>query len=47
MLIKGTVGKHGVVLIPKSIREQLGLYKGVKVTIEDRVGEIFIKKLPL
>ena len=45
MLIKARVGARGEIIIPQEIREQLGLHKGVKITVEAKIGEIVVKKL--
>lgn len=41
-----TIGKKGVIVIPKGIREDLGLEEGTKLTIEKRKGEVVLKPIP-
>ncbi len=44
MIIKREVGEKGQVVIPKDIREYLGLDAGVNITFEARDDEVIIKK---
>ncbi|MBS3066299.1 AbrB/MazE/SpoVT family DNA-binding domain-containing protein [Candidatus Pacearchaeota archaeon] len=43
MISKREIGEKGQVVIPKDIREFLGLDKGVKITFEVRGDEVILK----
>jgi AbrB family looped-hinge helix DNA binding protein len=40
------VGQKGQVVLPKSVRERLGIQVGDEVTVEESDGEIRIRKAP-
>ena len=44
MIIKRSIGEKGQVVIPKDIREMLGLKKGSEVTFEVANDEVKLKK---
>ena len=44
MIIIREIGEKGQVVIPKDIREHLGLNMGVKITFEVKDDEIIVKK---
>lgn len=44
MIIKREIGEKGQVVIPKDIREYLGLDVGANITFEARDNEVVIKK---
>jgi len=44
MIIKREIGEKGQVVIPKDIREHLGLDIGVNITFEVKANEVIIKK---
>jgi AbrB family looped-hinge helix DNA binding protein len=44
MIIKREIGEKGQVVIPKDIREHLGLNIGVNITFEVKDNEVIIKK---
>ena len=44
-MLTGKVGAKGEVIIPKEMRDALGLKSGVKISFEMRDQEIVIKKL--
>ena len=44
MIIKREIGEKGQVVIPKDIREYLGLRKGEKVVFEIRGKEVVLKQ---
>lgn len=44
MIIKRKIGEKGQVVIPKDIREHMGLDMGVNITFELRGNEVVIKK---
>lgn len=43
MLIKRVVGERGQVVLPKDIREHLGIGTGTEITFEARDDEVIIK----
>lgn len=40
------VGRKGQVVLPKRVRERLGIHAGDEVTVEERDGEILIRRAP-
>lgn len=40
------VGPKGQVVLPKAIRERLGIEPGDEVTVESRDGGIFVRRMP-
>lgn len=44
MIIKREIGEKGQIVIPKDIREHLGLNTGVNIIFEVRDNEVVIKK---
>lgn len=44
MIIKREIGEKGQIVIPKDIREHLGLNIGVNIIFEVRDNEVVIKK---
>jgi AbrB family looped-hinge helix DNA binding protein len=40
------VGRKGQVVLPKRVRERVGIRAGDEVTVEEREGEILIRRAP-
>lgn len=49
MLVRRTVGARGQVVLPKDIRQQLGIQEGTEIMFEPKEGAVVIKpaKTPL
>ncbi len=43
MLVKRAIGERGQFVVPKDIREQLGLRPGTEVTVEVKGNEMVVK----
>ena len=43
MLVKRAIGERGQFVVPKDIREQLGLHAGTEVTVEVKGDEMVVK----